>query len=270
MLPPLPMDFNLVISQVTLAHQQAAKPGYSWDLYRQRRKEWGVVCVLSGTGEYAYSDRTVELLSAGSVALIPPTTAYGFQVPPDCPCCLHCTVNFLADDSFLSMLEPDRLCVFRPADFHHFQQLFQEIVSLWNRKQMGYKMLVMSRLYQLIHDMLHLQMQQKIAPGIWDMVAPAQLYIAEHPQEALRVEALARLCSLSATHFRRLFRQAYGLSPAAYIQGIRLEKAKDLLRVPSCSIAEIAEQCGFSDANYFIRFFKRQMGTTPHQYRRQG
>ena len=82
---------------------------------------WGVVCVLSGTGEYAYSDRTVELLSAGSVALIPPTTAYSFQVPPDCPCCLHCTVNFLADDSFLSMLEPDRLCVFRPADFHHFQ-----------------------------------------------------------------------------------------------------------------------------------------------------
>ena len=52
-----------------------------------------------------------------------------------------------------------------------------------------------------------------------------------------------------------------------YLTQARLEMAKDLLASGKGSVQDIAQQCGFSSAPYFIRVFKNETGATPLQYR---
>jgi AraC-like DNA-binding protein len=72
---------------------------------------------------------------------------------------------------------------------------------------------------------------------------------------------------MSQTSFRRLFGQVLGMSPGQYRDKQRLWHAKDYLLGNICSIDEIARRCGFRDANYFSRFFKKHTGISPTGYR---
>ena len=53
-----------------------------------------------------------------------------------------------------------------------------------------------------------------------------------------------------------------------YLTNMRLEKAKKLLVSTALSVAEIAEQCGYSDYRVFTKVFKKTEGITPSQFRR--
>lgn len=97
----------------------------------------------------------------------------------------------------------------------------------------------------------------------------AMLHINQNYAQPLQLEDLAKIACLSERQFRRLFTQHYGISPARYIQRLRINKACHLLRRSSYNINEIAMDTGFLDSNYFARRFKAETGLTPKQYRRQ-
>jgi AraC family transcriptional regulator len=80
---------------------------------------------------------------------------------------------------------------------------------------------------------------------------------------------LAAVCGLSRTHFGRAFRQASGRTPVGYLTWLRIEKAKEMLRTSRAPIAEIAESCGFGQAQYFATVFQREIGLTPSVWRRE-
>jgi len=145
---------------------------------------------------------------------------------------------------------------------------FEESAQLWNKKEAGYKLLVLSRLYCILHDLLLWRMQRQLNPFAYRQVLPARQYILEHCEEELSLDLLAGLCNLSVTHFRRLFKSVFHVSPIAYLQNLRLEKAKDLLQIRGMTLEEIAARIGFQSASYFIRFFKQHTGLTPRQYMR--
>jgi AraC-like DNA-binding protein len=92
-------------------------------------------------------------------------------------------------------------------------------------------------------------------------------------QEGFRNEidltALARLCNLSSSQFRRSFRAFFRMSPLQFILKIRIQAAANLLTGSRLNITEIARRCGFSDPNYFSRQFYRQMGLAPLVYRKR-
>lgn len=83
-------------------------------------------------------------------------------------------------------------------------------------------------------------------------------------------EELIRLTSLSASTLNRAFHRAVGLSPLAYHMRLRLRRAGELLRSTDLSVTETAGRCGFDDANYFARQFRKVMGFSPSGYRRRG
>ena len=88
------------------------------------------------------------------------------------------------------------------------------------------------------------------------------------PEEAFDFAAEARLCHVTPTHFRRLFKRQLGLPPRQFLIYCRLEKAAALLLRGSLSVAEVAFAAGFLDQNYFARMFKRRYRITPLDYRR--
>lgn len=80
---------------------------------------------------------------------------------------------------------------------------------------------------------------------------------------------LARSAGLSRTSLLRIFRQATGKSPVAYLIGLRIEAAKRLLRQSELEVTEIAHATGFNDGNYFARQFRLVVGCAPREFRRR-
>jgi hypothetical protein len=73
---------------------------------------------------------------------------------------------------------------------------------------------------------------------------------------------------MSTRTFARVFRQEFGVTPAAYVEGVRVEAARRLLETTPCGLAEVARVCGFGTLETIHRVFKRTVRVTPGEYRR--
>lgn len=74
---------------------------------------------------------------------------------------------------------------------------------------------------------------------------------------------------MSAPHFQKRFKQETGSTPMAFLNELRLEKARELLEDDQCflQVKEIGHQVGLGDNSNFARDFKRKFGMPPTQYR---
>ena len=94
-------------------------------------------------------------------------------------------------------------------------------------------------------------------------------YIDNHSNEMLSVADLAAQCSMSYSNFARLFKRMYGRSCKEYIEYIRVMKAHDMLIYTNFTLNYISSETGFYDCSHFIRTYKKIMGMTPNQQRKQ-
>ena len=90
----------------------------------------------------------------------------------------------------------------------------------------------------------------------------------DHAQP-LDVEALARGANMSAGHFSREFRRAYGETPYSYLMTRRIERAMALLRQGELSVTEVCFAVGCSSLGTFSTRFTELVGMSPSTYRRQ-
>ncbi|MGY3451533.1 helix-turn-helix transcriptional regulator [Bradyrhizobium sp. USDA 4353] len=80
---------------------------------------------------------------------------------------------------------------------------------------------------------------------------------------------LADASGISRFHLSRIFKKQFGLSPIAYLERTRIERAKDLIQRAEMSLAEVAQTVGFADQSHFTRRFKHYTGYTPGAYSRE-
>ena len=92
-------------------------------------------------------------------------------------------------------------------------------------------------------------------------------YIDFHYMEPLSLETLAVRFSVNKNYLSTRFHKERGMTVTDYINRIRVNRACDLLRKTSLSVQQVAEQCGFSDGNYFTRIFRKLEDVTPNEYR---
>lgn len=93
-------------------------------------------------------------------------------------------------------------------------------------------------------------------------------YISENYVNNISVQELADISHLSRCYFSLIFKNNTGFSPYEYILNYRIHISKQLLCNTMDSIEEIGLKCGFSDTSSFIRAFKRQVGVSPLNYRK--
>lgn len=96
-----------------------------------------------------------------------------------------------------------------------------------------------------------------------------QVWIADHLEKNLSVQALAERAAMSVRNFERVFTRETGCTPARYVAQMRVEAARRQLEDTDKSIEQIARSCGFVNADLMRRAFIRSVGTTPGRYRSQ-
>lgn len=94
-------------------------------------------------------------------------------------------------------------------------------------------------------------------------------YVDVHYNETLTLDTLAQLSHGTPYHLHRTFKKIKGVTPADYVQQIRIGKAKALLTASHQTVAKIGEAVGLSNTPYFITLFKKKTGYTPEGYRQQ-
>ena len=95
-----------------------------------------------------------------------------------------------------------------------------------------------------------------------------QDWIIEHLNEDLTVEILAEKALMSPRNFARVFLRESGITPAKYIEKLRLETARRRLEETQLTLDEISSECGVRNTDALRRLFLRHMKTTPSDYRR--
>lgn len=103
----------------------------------------------------------------------------------------------------------------------------------------------------------------------WRSFGPLTRMLAEDPPGAWRVERLAAGMGCSQAALSKRFRRALGLPLKHYLRRLALARAQRRMLTSSEPAARVAEALGFSDAAYFHRFFRRETGVTPSEWRRR-
>jgi AraC-like DNA-binding protein len=100
-----------------------------------------------------------------------------------------------------------------------------------------------------------------------DRIAQVITYIDQHYTEPITLAQLAKLSSYSPAHLTKRFRESTGVPPIRYLNNVRLQQAKYLLQFSALPVSQVMEQCGFNDAAYFSRSFKKMLGYSPQAFR---
>lgn len=100
-------------------------------------------------------------------------------------------------------------------------------------------------------------------------VQQAQQYVLENLHEPLSVAQLAQRAGMSPRNFARVFTREVGVTPAAYVERVRVDNARGLLERTSWDLTDVAERCGFGSIDTLRRAFARQLHVSPSDYRKR-
>lgn len=94
-------------------------------------------------------------------------------------------------------------------------------------------------------------------------------YVRDHYARKIEISELAALVHLSVSQFERRFRSVFQISPLKHVMNVRIRAASLLLTTTNDTIASIAQDCGFYDHAHFTRNFRKTMGLSPREYRKE-
>lgn len=259
--PVLPADFPIHVSMHThKAHEILFVVG-------------GAAQVVIGNSHYRVQAGSVVFISHLEIHRVEPLTddyTRYFAIIPS-----SAVRDITSNDRLASMF------VNRPAGFSHcldmsghipyLKQLFEEMhTESWQRP-----VLAEERLCCLLGELLiflyrHQPEAFPVPTSPMDrVVQQVKNYLEEHYHQPLTVEGLANQFYVSTSYLSHSFKRITGYSIKQYLQLRRLAEARALLYATNDSVSQVAVKSGFSDVNNFIAYFKRQMGVTPNQYRKQ-
>ena len=161
-------------------------------------------------------------------------------------------------------LTPNDLCYLQAA------ACLRELEDANRAKRPGYELLVKGALLRFL-ALLIAQGRQQLPAETADTqrLKTVLQWLSAHYAEPLRVADAAGVCSFSASHFMRWFRQMTGQSFIAFLNEYRLNTAAEALQTTDETVLTIASRCGFENLSYFNRAFKAHFGMTPRDYRKK-
>ncbi len=102
---------------------------------------------------------------------------------------------------------------------------------------------------------------------IVDQINQARILMHENIESNMTVQDISAAVGVGYSSFRKNFKKYTGLSPMAYFQDLKIQRAKDLLRMTNLTIKEIAYRLNFDSPDYFSTKFRKKTGKRPSDFR---
>ncbi len=145
-----------------------------------------------------------------------------------------------------------------------YERLFWEILNCWNRHDPDCQYKCSAIFCRILSELYkdHLTEQPS-----YRRIAPSLEYMRQNMlKNDFSLQEAAKMSFISDVYFRKLFKDAYKISPKQYVIETRIQYAKSLIHSGCCSLREIAELCGYNDYKHFTTEFKRITSVSPSKY----
>ena len=212
----------------------------------------------SGRVAISTEDGTVES-GADSITFMPKGVSYTTEVLED----VHmATVHFDFECEV-----PPRVPAVIDGDVTAVRSLFKTLMK--NSAGESARLSEMSVLYEILAELDRMSQSSASGSVPRKIEYSRELMEREYRAPYFSVGYLADEVGVSAAYLRREFGQAYGVSPVEYLKELRIGAAKRLLLTERLSVAQIAAECGYTSASYFIQDFHKATGESPGAYRKR-
>lgn len=264
------LSFALRIVSYGTVHTQTADPHAERFSFYHRLNY-----VVSGNPWFFIGDKRVEL-SPGCLVYLPPNQT--LEIDKSRPPVELLFVNFevgaldMLEEvrEFLEGLFPEQHVYDRENELLSILQTIQDIGA---RNQVGAGLEIQNLFENLMIHVFRLSeryapLQDSVVPsGGNNILGKAMNYINENLGRSFRLSDMADALNISETYLYKIFVSKTGKSPAAFIQNLRMETAKQALANQSLPIKMIAGNLGYADVSHFSTVFKRTWGVSPRAYR---
>lgn len=147
-------------------------------------------------------------------------------------------------------------------DADALEEAYQRLPQLSNKQ--------IQSMFEIFRSLIKLMWRENMIKNAADsLFSKISSYIDTNLENKIHVDALCHHFYISKNSLYKLVSQNTGMTVNDFILSKRLNRAKQLLNTTDFSITKIAEACGFSNQNYFIRAFKKHLGISPLQYRKK-
>lgn len=226
----------------------------TFDVQWHSHEYWELVYCTGGQGSFEFENGTIMNYRVGEAVAIPPGE-------------LHCNRS---TDGFtnihLTMDEPSfpYRGAFRVNDTDGFLKTAFAQAKYYYLSDVKKRELVLSALGELISSYMIVYRSNSEFSEPVDQIR--SVIIRNYAQPDFALDEAIRAMPFNYDYLRKLFKKEMGVTPLEYMTNLRMKKAETMLTAmwtKDYSVSEIAQLCGFEDALYFSRVFKKHFGCSP-------
>lgn len=246
---------KLVIRKINFVSVMYSEAGKK--IKRSNRSSWAIV--LKYEGETIYKSAGKQYISApGNAVILPKGSDYETRFVKSGHFYIIEFESDLTHNTILhfTLKNPDRIF-----------ESFRKMEYIRNMKGPMCEQECMQIAYSVINTLAKETLRKYVPESKQQMLLPVLDYIAKNYNKKIKNHQLAALTGYSTDHFRKIFFQAFSVSPVEYINEFKTEKAKEMLKSDYTSISDIAFTLGYSNIYDFSRSFKKRTGMSPSDFR---
>lgn len=241
-------NFDELSFQILTVYRFQHKDG---TFYANARPYAAISFRLRGESEFKICGKRLHA-SEGDVSFIPANTPYELKSLGSDIIVMH-----LSDCNYH---EPE---VFHPQNPGLFKLLFLHLLDSWNALHS------VNGTKSIIYDILEKMDGEERSAAAGTSIDACLSYIEAHfCESSLRIADVCGVGFMSQSALQRAFHARFGMSPKAYLNRLRMNRALDLLAMGEHSVQETALASGFSDEKFFSRAFKKKFGFSPSKLQR--
>lgn len=229
-------------------------------LIMNNRPFHGLVFKLSGKSVYSFKTKNMTL-AKGEVLYIPKGESYKVERVSEKS--EYVLINFDAD------VLGAKPTLYSFENYPRINDIYINLQKMWLFDGKVEKYLCYSLFYDILAYVLTNEKPQYSYVKKYSKILNAVEYLHSNIFYCdLKISELHRLCKMSDTYFRKIFKTKFGVTPQEYVTEKRLKQAKNIIASGDYnSISDVAHSVGYSDALYFSKLFSKKYGVCPSEFK---